>query len=217
MADYFVDRKSTMPNRYKITPASGSSYYATLERADEPTEVGTALNAAVLNNLIANIANLYVWRKFLREPSESDLAISGDGYVVEDVENATLSMAQQVGTVQKDPYDSVSYAASFTYSDGVITLVNPTQLFLNSTSAASVLLGMYVHADTGLYYIAPSASFSKTSSGTTTVIHYISVDFAQKITPINSQGYVTSFTRGEYPENGEQDGYWYVYKKRLGD
>ena len=46
----FVDRKPTLPNRYKVTPENGDApYYITLERADEPTEVGTALNAATLN------------------------------------------------------------------------------------------------------------------------------------------------------------------------
>lgn len=42
------DRISTHPGRVKITPESGTPYYATLERADDPTEVGTALNKANL-------------------------------------------------------------------------------------------------------------------------------------------------------------------------
>ena len=49
----FVDRKPTRPNRYKVTPENGAEpYYITLERADEPTEVGTALNAAMLNRFM---------------------------------------------------------------------------------------------------------------------------------------------------------------------
>lgn len=48
----FIDRKPTRPNRYKITPEIGSPYYVTLERADEPTEEGTKINAASLNNLL---------------------------------------------------------------------------------------------------------------------------------------------------------------------
>ena len=49
----FVDRKPTRPNRYKVTPENGgASYYITLERADEPTVEGTAINAASLNSLM---------------------------------------------------------------------------------------------------------------------------------------------------------------------
>lgn len=49
----FKDRKPTLPNRYRVVPENGDApYYVTLERADEPTEVGTALNAATLNRLL---------------------------------------------------------------------------------------------------------------------------------------------------------------------
>lgn len=49
----FIDRKPTRPNRYKITPENGEApYYVILERADEPTVEGTALNAIVLNALM---------------------------------------------------------------------------------------------------------------------------------------------------------------------
>lgn len=47
----FKDRKANRPNRYKVTPDSGSEYYITLERADEPSELGTPLNAEILNTL----------------------------------------------------------------------------------------------------------------------------------------------------------------------
>lgn len=42
------DRQPTYPGRVLITPENGEAYYATLERADEPTEAGTALNKANL-------------------------------------------------------------------------------------------------------------------------------------------------------------------------
>ena len=47
----FVDRKANRPNRYKVTPDSGNEYFVTLERADEPTEMGTPINAETLNKL----------------------------------------------------------------------------------------------------------------------------------------------------------------------
>lgn len=50
---FFKDRKPTRPNRYRVVPENGGTpYYVTLERADEPTEVGTALNAATLNRFV---------------------------------------------------------------------------------------------------------------------------------------------------------------------
>lgn len=47
----FEDRKANRPNRYKVIPDSGNEYYVTLERADEPTTVGTPLTAENLNQL----------------------------------------------------------------------------------------------------------------------------------------------------------------------
>lgn len=35
------DRQPTRPGRVKITPENGAAYYAVMEMADEPTEVGT--------------------------------------------------------------------------------------------------------------------------------------------------------------------------------
>lgn len=55
MSIVFTDRESTFPNRFLVTPESGSSYYLTLERADEPTVVGTPLNAETFNALIADL------------------------------------------------------------------------------------------------------------------------------------------------------------------
>ncbi len=53
----FKDRKASRPNRYKATPEEGSPFYVVLERADEPTEEGTPLNAAVLNAM-ASVSSL---------------------------------------------------------------------------------------------------------------------------------------------------------------
>ncbi len=56
MAEQFVDRQSTYPNRYKITKSDGTSEYVTLERADEPTITGTPLNAETFNGMIAGFS-----------------------------------------------------------------------------------------------------------------------------------------------------------------
>jgi hypothetical protein len=50
MAIKWVDRVPTYANRVRIVPENGSApYYATMERADQPTVVGTPINAANLN------------------------------------------------------------------------------------------------------------------------------------------------------------------------
>lgn len=49
MAIKFVDRVPTYPNRIKFTAEDGTVKYGVWERADEPTVVGTPINAANLN------------------------------------------------------------------------------------------------------------------------------------------------------------------------
>ena len=47
----FEDRLSARPNRYLMTDESGTEKYITLNRADEPTVVGTPLNADTFNRM----------------------------------------------------------------------------------------------------------------------------------------------------------------------
>lgn len=55
MAVNWVDRVPTKPGRIKITPEDGSSaWYGVMERADEPSVVGTPVNAANLNAMQRN-------------------------------------------------------------------------------------------------------------------------------------------------------------------
>lgn len=58
MALEFKDRVPQKPGRVKITPESGTPYYATMERADEPVEVGTPLNAKNFNEMVAMIQSV---------------------------------------------------------------------------------------------------------------------------------------------------------------
>lgn len=51
----FVDRVPTYANRMKVTPESGSAFYATIERADVPITEGTPLNAETFNGLQADV------------------------------------------------------------------------------------------------------------------------------------------------------------------
>ena len=58
MALEFKDRVPQKPGRVKITPEGGTAFYATLERADEPIEVGTPLNAGNFNEMVAMIQSI---------------------------------------------------------------------------------------------------------------------------------------------------------------
>lgn len=53
----FIDRESMRPGRYKVTTDAGESYFIKLERADEPTVVGTPLNAETFRQIGADIEN----------------------------------------------------------------------------------------------------------------------------------------------------------------
>ena len=55
MALVFKDRVPQKPGRVKITPENGTPFYAIMERADEPIEVGTPLRAGVFNEMVARI------------------------------------------------------------------------------------------------------------------------------------------------------------------
>lgn len=54
----FKDRVPQKPGRVKITPENGTAYYATMERADEPIQEGTPLNAGRFNEMVAMIQSI---------------------------------------------------------------------------------------------------------------------------------------------------------------
>lgn len=58
MALVFTDRVPEKPGRVKITPEEGTAFYALLERADEPIQVGTPLNAGTFNEMLAMIQSI---------------------------------------------------------------------------------------------------------------------------------------------------------------
>ena len=58
MALEFKDRVPGKPGRVKITPENGTAYFATMERADDPIQIGTPLNAGNFNEMIAMIQSV---------------------------------------------------------------------------------------------------------------------------------------------------------------
>lgn len=87
----FVDRKPTRPNRYKITPENGEAYYVTIERADEPTVEGTALNAATLNRLLPKPLSAKVGQILrVSEVDENGNVLAVEAVNINAVENASI-------------------------------------------------------------------------------------------------------------------------------
>ena len=87
MSFQFVDRESAYPNRYLVTPESGTPYHAILTRADEPVVVGTPLNAETFNTLIAGM------QEAGGTVSEIDLSNFEKGSFTEVVDGETVSHA----------------------------------------------------------------------------------------------------------------------------
>lgn len=87
----FVDRKPTRPNRYKITPENGEAYYVTIERADEPTVEGTALNAATLNRLLPKPLSAKVGQILrVSEVDENGNVLAVEAVYGDTLENASI-------------------------------------------------------------------------------------------------------------------------------
>lgn len=80
MSFVFEDRKSNYPYRYKVTPLSGESYYVYLERADEPTVVGTPLNADTFNTILKEFNMAGVLPKVSEEDNGKLMVVSGGAW-----------------------------------------------------------------------------------------------------------------------------------------
>jgi hypothetical protein len=91
MAVNWVDRVPTRANRVLVTPENGGTpYYATITRADEPSVVGTPVNAANLNAM-QNAAGLTANKNYYVATTGSDTTGTGS---------------------QASPYATINYALS---------------------------------------------------------------------------------------------------------
>jgi len=219
MSVNFKDRVSTYPNRYLVTPENGTAYYVTLERADEPTTMGTPLNAATMNKLAAltdleKLPDMHIWKKFEGDPSLTNETAVTDEKLVSKVAISGIS------------YDNLVYADSIVVAEGAITLVNPTTIVKPERGSLTNTLGKYVclsslkEATTYCYYIPEDATFSEVKvSGTLLDSYELRVDSATKITSNKYLNSPMNENRNAYPDNSiyADDGYWYVYHKRFGD
>lgn len=110
----WVDRVPTYPNRMKITPETGDPYYATVERADSPTVVGTPVNAQNLNAM-QEAAGLTAHRAVYVSTAGSDSV--GDGSEANPY--ATINKAISTIPSNLNGYTARVYIAAGTYTENV--------------------------------------------------------------------------------------------------
>ena len=222
MSIEFVDRVSTYPNRYLVTPENGTPYYVVLERADEPTTVGTALNAATLNKLAAladieKLPDMHIWKKYEGDPSL---------YTETEVSDVAIRSRLKMSGISSY-YTKMEVADSFIVANGEITLVDSHTISSPTVINVNGIQGKYVRAGdisrqsaSTVYWISEEATISETTRDSGFISYYdLIVSDAVRIDANKYLGSVMDESETKYPENGvyEDDGYWYVYHKLFGD
>lgn len=215
------DRVPVNPGRVLVTPENGgAAYYATLTRADNPTQEGTPLNkanlltdaTAALFGLDANAVPNDVLR-WVGKYNQHWWARTGAIAAYYTLETETDHIAADA-----DNYYTYYYADSVIVSeDGTVSLAEPistVSLYRKASnspaSAWAVLTGKFYYGGSSdsIRYMA-NAPY-KPGGGS-----YIYV-IDQEVTghPQTSDGetvYITSNDRNAYPDNGTVDGLIYQY------
>lgn len=216
------DRISASPGRVLITPESGAAFYATMTRADNPTQEGDSLSKnsllkdstaealglsdaalpddalRILSRLHAGLGNEYLWAV-----TSNDWGIAEEG--------------EQLVVVSKT--NTIYYSDSYTLSsDGVLSLVNPSSLTLGYESTP-VLHGKYVSFTTE-YSTGNSPTGNIFGLCTSTYAgSQMMPDLTVKIMKAVQSGeiikYVNSPNPNAYPP-AEDDGYTYTALGMLG-
>lgn len=218
------DRIPVNPGRVLITPENGSAaFYATMTRADNPTQEGDALSKntllkdstaealglsdaalpddalRILSRLHAGLGNEYLWAV-----TSNDWGIAEEG--------------EQLVVVSKT--NTIYYSDSYTLSsDGVLSLVNPSSLTLGYESTPA-LHGKYVSFTTE-YSTGNSPTGNIFGLCTSTYAGgQMMPDLTVKIMKAVQSGeiikYVNSPNPNAYPL-AEDDGYTYQALGKLGE
>lgn len=149
--------------------------------------------------------NLYTWEKWSGEP---DTVVMG-------VEQK-LRLAYWETSGLNNYNSSPSYANSVTIADGEIILVNPTNAGSIGYSEAGaekakVLIGKYIDNNGKKYYVSPDANSTYgVSSPYYANQKWVELDKVYLLSTSSIVELVTSENPNTYPDNGMQDGYWYV-------
>lgn len=157
-----------------------------------------------ITEIMDELINLYIWKKFEEEPKLVETSLSGtDKYI------------SWNGT-------TVVYASEMTFNDGVISLVNPVTLNNPTEDDLAVVKGKYIysHYANNYYFIPSNATIgdTKVTLGSGTIYPVYATPMTQITATGNKVGLVASKQSDTYPASGEHtDGYWYEYLKQLGE
>lgn len=220
------DRVSTNPGRVLITPEDGSSpFYATMTRADNPTQEGDPLcketflkddtaakfglgNTALPDNMFQMLAPLFQYRWKRR---------------VNDI-NLTLGTAElnRVHQYYKDAASTTSiYYSDSVYVDesGALALKNPSVINVsyNTYTDANVLAGKYykptwLTSAMGIMFCPSGATATRS-----VVNQYYKVEMNTQSVTLNSynigdwENIGAYSNRNAYPDSGISNGYEYQY------
>lgn len=230
------DRVPANPGRVLITPETGAAaFYATMTRADNPTQEGDPLNkntllkdaTAALFGLGADAVpddafaflgrlNQYCWKRRSKTV----------------VYEASIETAKNVAlTTGYNASRKIEYSSSYSVGeDGTATLNNPSVTadigYRKDVSNATPLKGKYFcdcyyesnySLTKGLFYVAPDAANASTAqnfNGTSDLYAVTMYVSRVTLTPNVSLGeweYIFSNDRNAYPDSGIVDGTEYVF------
>lgn len=123
------DRIPTLPGRVKITKTDGTTEYVTMERADEPTEMGTPLNKATLLDANQSI------RYGVETPNEAFSKLVGNVQV-------TVSIDGWSSTVNSEGYytNKIAVAGMKKEYEPIYSLVPTSSALLEDEEAAFAVI-----------------------------------------------------------------------------
>jgi len=219
------DRVSAKPNRYAVYDDSHNFIrYEYHERADEPTQEGTALSKA---NLLSDPT-----AGKLDGVETPDAALSllgrfnrglGNEYVWEKIQNTYTNVFGTVGTVNMSG-GSYSASATIYYSDSIDTsgnLMNPSSFNLTYSeyTAANAVKGKYwkstyPYGNSDVYFTESNAP-NATSGGADYYVMIQAKKLLEVGVVVTSYGYVNSPTSDAYPP-AVSDGYTYTALGQFG-
>ena len=161
---------------------------------------------------IGSADGLHIWEKYststgIVEVEESDVDLSFR------VSNNYINNA----------WDDVDYSDEIEIVDGSLSLVNPSTVTISSQATAETVIGkyvkLYVSSPLSYYRIPASATVSHTGSVSNGEHYKASQGFELSVGSLKGTFIenVCSSDSTIYPTDGEQNGYWYVYKGLLSD
>lgn len=225
------DRVPVNPGRVLITPENGSAaYYATMTRADNPTQEGTPLNksnllkdtTAALFGLGVNavpddvfnalgvfrnsVGNEYVWDKCTPNFTYTETAVT---------KNSNVSLLFTAGgtSARFRISDTLEEALLGVYTEQDVDVSNRTSLNGKYVRTSTVLYNNQPSAYEYIFYIAPSSTWAVYTSPNGYCFLSGSV-YSNILSEHIHQAYVNSPDPNAYPVD---DGYAYIFLGQLCD